>query len=108
MKIPFGEWLPDLGDQNNPGATEAKNVLVSPDGYRPLMSLSISSDALDSTCIGAIAALANDGTIYNYAGSTNSLYELVSGVWTSRLNAYYTAVPSTLDLDGSIADYTAS
>ena len=26
MQVPFGEWLPDLPDHLNPGATQAKNV----------------------------------------------------------------------------------
>jgi hypothetical protein len=27
MMIPFGEYLPDLPDLNNPGSTVAKNVV---------------------------------------------------------------------------------
>jgi hypothetical protein len=32
IKIPFGEWLPDLPDYQNPGVTVAKNVI--PAGYK--------------------------------------------------------------------------
>lgn len=104
MRLLFAEWLPDLADQDNPGATEALNVIPSIDGYRPFMSLSPISDAIDSVCLGGISAVARDGTIYNYAGSTDSLYELRSGLWVARLNHYYNATPGTLNLAGATAD----
>lgn len=104
MKIGFGEWMPDVADQGNP-AVEAKNVIPSPDGYRPLLALATSSDALDSVCIGAISVQASNGTIYSYAGSTNNLYELRSGVWTNRLNYYFTSQVGSLKLSGSTPNY---
>jgi len=108
MRLNFGEWLPDLADQGNPGAIEAKNVIPSADGYRPLLSLTTTTDALDSVCIGGISARASNGTIYNYAGSTNSLWELRSGVWTARLNHYYESQVSALALAGIAADVVFS
>jgi hypothetical protein len=44
--IPFGEWLPDLADQGNPGSTEAKNVAPSIDGYRQLPSVNVATNAV--------------------------------------------------------------
>jgi hypothetical protein len=34
--LPFGEWLPDLGENENPGLVEAKNVIARPGGYEAL------------------------------------------------------------------------
>jgi hypothetical protein len=99
-RLSFTEWLPDLADQENPGSTEALNVIPSPDGFRPLLSLTTITDALDSVCIGGISVISNTGTIYNYAGSTNSLYELRNGFWINRLNHFYTATPGALSLTG--------
>lgn len=82
--IPFGEWLPDLADQNNPGSTEAKNVTPSIDGFRQLPSLNAASSAVNAYVRGAIAAQANDANVYNYAGTGSKLYELVGQTWTDR------------------------
>ena len=104
MKLIFGEWLPDLAPQNNPGATEAKNVIPSIDGYRPFGSLQISSTALDSESLGGISVKASDGAIYNYTGSRYALWELVGTTWTRRSTGgviHYEATPGTLKLTGS-------
>lgn len=37
--LPFGEWLPDLGENENPGLVEAKNVIASAEGYEPIKNL---------------------------------------------------------------------
>lgn len=51
IPLPFGEWLPDLGENENPGLVEAKNVIARPGGYAPVadfdetgFTLSISGD----------------------------------------------------------------
>ncbi len=33
--IPFGDWMPDLPDLYNPGATVARNVFPAERSYRP-------------------------------------------------------------------------
>lgn len=35
IPVPFGEWLPDQADYENPGLVEAKNVIPTPKGYAP-------------------------------------------------------------------------
>ena len=48
MQVPFGEWLPDLPNHFNPGATEAKNVFPAVNSYRPFNDIAVtSSNALD-------------------------------------------------------------
>jgi hypothetical protein len=44
MPVSFGEWLPDLPDFQNPGATEAKNVYADALGYNPFQDLSVDTD----------------------------------------------------------------
>lgn len=39
--LSFGEWLPDLPDFQNPGATEAKNVIPDVNGYRPFPDFTV-------------------------------------------------------------------
>ena len=43
MQLPFGEWLPDLPDHVNPGATQAKNVFPAVNSYRPFKGISVTS-----------------------------------------------------------------
>jgi hypothetical protein len=40
MQIPFGEWLPDQPEYNNPGANTANNVYFAASSYKrfPLIS----------------------------------------------------------------------
>lgn len=88
MAIPFAEWLPDFADRDNPGATEAKNVVPTVDGYDELKQLSTSSTALDSACIGGFSAIARDGSIHNFAGSTTGLFRLISDTWTTVVGGF--------------------
>lgn len=87
MKIPFGEWLPDLASTGNPGALVANNVIPAADGYRPFYRLSSQTNALTAYARGAIAVRGSDGNTYNYAGDATKLYSLSSATWSdvSRL-----------------------
>ena len=82
MTLPFGEWLPDLAAKGNPGATEAKNVIPSVDGYVQFQSLLQQSTALNTACLGAVSLKSSAGVSYNYAGTGTKLYELSSQTWT--------------------------
>ena len=39
MQIPFGEWLPDQPEHNNPGANVANNVYFARQSYKRFPSL---------------------------------------------------------------------
>jgi hypothetical protein len=83
MIIEFGEYLPDLPDFNNPGATEAKNVIPDGVSYKEMPSLTVYSDALNDTCRGAIAGRnASSGDSANFAGDETKLYLLASAAWS--------------------------
>lgn len=93
--IPFGEWLPDLPEHENPGALIARNVIPQLKSYRSLNSPASFSNALADVCLGTFWAQASDGTIFNFAGDETSLYRLASGItWTdiSGASAPYSAV----------------
>jgi hypothetical protein len=49
LKALFGEWLPDLPDLDNPGLTEANNVIPSDGGYKPFRPLTSLSDPVPAT-----------------------------------------------------------
>lgn len=93
LKVPFGEYLPDLPAFENPGATVANNVIPEATGYRPLPTQSvISSDAMDARCRGAIAAKDKSGAIYSYVGNASKLYVYSSSAHTdkSKVGGYTT------------------
>jgi hypothetical protein len=83
MIVPFGEWLPDLPKFNNPGATEAKNVVPGAGNYLPFQSSVIYSlNALNDRCQGAISTKDRTGVVYNFAGDRTKLYLLQSSSFT--------------------------
>ena len=88
--IPIGEWLPDLPEYQNPGATTAKNVLPSGASYEQFPGLSVYSSALTARCQGAAFAKDADGNTFNFAGDATKLYRLASGTWSdvSKVGGY--------------------
>jgi hypothetical protein len=79
--IPFGEWLPDQGDWNNPGVTVAKNVLPHPQGFEPFPAEVETSNALTGYCRGAISGADKDGAQFVLAGDETKLNELSDTSW---------------------------
>ncbi len=88
--IPFGEYLPDLPDLANPGATVAKNVIPHANSYLPLKALSTNSDALTAFCRGAYAATDKALVVYNFAGDATKLYSLASQTHSDVSSTTYT------------------
>lgn len=83
MIVPFGEWLPDMPSFNNPGATEAKNVVAGAASYLPFQgSVIYSLNALDDRCQGAISTKDKTGITYNFAGDTHKLYLMQASEFT--------------------------
>lgn len=74
--IPFGEWLPDQGTLNNPGATVADNVFSAAESYLPLSSLGAFSDAAADRVRGGIFIKNNTETVYGYVGTDDELYQV--------------------------------
>lgn len=88
--IPFAGLLADLPDLGNPGMTQADNCVWSDGTYKPLLSLSVSGDALTARCQGAFAGRDADGNTVLYAGDATKLYQRAGSSWTDKSGATYT------------------
>ncbi len=80
--IPVGEWRPDLPALDNPGSTEAKNVIPAANSYRPFPSLVQYSNALPARAQGAFGCKDGAGIGANFAGTATRLYKLNGISWT--------------------------
>lgn len=79
--IPFGDWLPDQSDLNNPGATVAQNVIPAARGYRPFFGLSEVSAAADNRIRGIYATKNNANTVSIFVGDQGKLYLMNNGTF---------------------------
>lgn len=86
-KVVFGEWLPDLPEYDNPGLTEAKNVIPTSASYVPYLPLSTMGDALSARPQGAISVLDSTGNSLLYAGTATDLYQRAGTGWTDKSTA---------------------
>lgn len=81
--IYFKEWMPDQPDLNNPGLTDAHNVLPVDDTYRSFMPLVASGNTLSSRPLGAIETYQPASNIrYIYAGQTQTIMRQLVGLGT--------------------------
>lgn len=79
--IPFGEWLPDRPELNNPGSLTAKNCIPYADHYRPFSAPAVITGALASRAMGSVIARDSAGVGYVFAGDAAKLYKLASGTF---------------------------
>lgn len=78
VRIPFGQYAPDLPPFGNQGVAALKNVIPHAGGYRPLSSLQTYSSALDDRCQGAFFTKDDSGNVNGFAGDASKLYRLTS------------------------------
>ena len=90
MDVRFGEFLPDLSELGNPGATHAQNVIPHQGTYRPFPTLAIDSNALTARARGAIAVQDKTSTVVMFAGDATKLYRYAGGTWSDKSGATYT------------------
>ena len=84
VKVPLGDWLPDLPEFGNPGGLTATNVIPKPLSYGPFASLEAQTNALSSQCFGADVFTDEAGNVFVYAGDASALYEAVSNTFTDE------------------------
>ena len=85
MQIPFGEWLPDQPEHNNPGANVANNVYYALNSYKRFPSLvNYSSNTTTKDSRGAGSFRDNANTVFNFVATQDTLYELTGGAFTER------------------------
>jgi hypothetical protein len=90
--IPFGEWMPDMGDFSAGGALLVKNCIPYGDKYKPFFDISEISVALPTGCKGAYAYRDAAGVVTIFAGTKTKLYMLDGTTWSdvTRLSGDYT------------------
>src|SRR6266568_7912909 len=99
--LPFGEWLPDQPDYDNPGSRTITNVVpTTKQSYGPMPSPSVYSSALTARCQGCYAFLDAAQAVHIFAGDATKLYQLTAGsapafsnISRSSGGAYTTASP---------------
>src|SRR5262245_16870965 len=86
-KIPvtFGEWRPDVALLDNQFASEAENVTVGLNSYKPFAGLErIATAALPGRVCGLTAARTSAGLTWKiYAGTADALYVFGFNGWTN-------------------------
>lgn len=92
MIVDFGEYLPDLPDISNPGATVAKNCLPFKTSYKQFPSATNYSNALTARAQGTFSCKDKDGNAYNFAGDASKLYQLSDQTYSevSKVGGYST------------------
>ena len=86
MQIPFGEWLPDQPEHGMKGANVATNVYHALGSYKRFPSLVSYSGTSTTTkdAKGAGSFRDNSNAVFNFVATRTNLYQLASGVFTSR------------------------
>lgn len=84
MRIPFGEWTPDLPTIGHGQLRKAMNVIArNRISYDPFRDLAPSFTALPAMCRGVAAVRQQDGEIRMFSGTSAALYTTLSGPdWT--------------------------
>lgn len=93
IAVKFGPWLPDLPDYENPGSTEALNVLPrTENSYGPLAGLSAATGAMTNRPQGAGAFRDSDGNVHTFAADASDLFKLDGTTWDeiSKTTGAYT------------------
>lgn len=83
MFIPFGEYLPDQGNYNNPGTPYLTGCLPEANGYTACQSpVTLSTNAIDAYPQGAFSAVDSGGTSYTFVGNASKIYLLSSSAFS--------------------------
>lgn len=78
-EVPFGAFLPDFPDYQNPGCTRAHNVVPSSGGYNPLKGAGNTSGNTSGTCRGAKLLFRSTGDAITVGGGDDKLWLDISG-----------------------------
>ena len=96
MKIPLGEFAPDVAELDSGALAVAKNAYPIANGYIPMKSLSAYSAALATATPKGLFLAYNiaNSTYEQWAATTTKIYQLGGTTWTDRSGAKTFAVPS--------------
>ena len=89
VDVPFGEWLPDLAELNNPGAVEALNVLPVDGAYGPFPGHVAIGAPLGDVVRGAYGVVQPNDTTQIYAATLNGLFTRIgtNSAWSQIYSA---------------------
>lgn len=95
--IPFGPWLPDQPDFQNPGSSTMLNVIPkTANSYGPAPAMSAVTGALTARAQGGIYVRDKAAAVWGFAGDVSKLYKNVSGstAWADikKVGGYTTGV----------------
>lgn len=79
--IPFGQWVPDMGDYNAGGALVVQNCVPYGEKYKPFEQTEEVGDALPTGCRGAFSYRDAAGTVTVFAGTATKLYKRSGTSW---------------------------
>lgn len=86
-KFRFGEWLPDQADLDNPGVTEASNVLWSGGSYLPYNPiLPMGVQVLGGTAVAAVKGRASPQNVTFVASTDGVSSNFISGAIDDSFN----------------------
>jgi hypothetical protein len=85
--LPFGEWMPDLGNFNHAGALTIENCIPQKDRYIPFNEFQNFSAALAAGCKGAFAYRDASGTVTVFAATKTKIYKLSGTAWSDVTRA---------------------
>lgn len=88
MKIPYGEWLPDI--QKLDGGIDLVNAIPGIVGYRSARNLDTGGPGLTSACKGVLSIVDESGSPILYAGDSTKLYRKPSTFFedSSKVGGY--------------------
>lgn len=91
VEVPFGEWLPDMPELDNPGAIEALNVIPSEGGYVPFQQLSpLAGLVLPEKAVSGIRLFDRSDAATLYAGTLEGVYMKQAASMLQVYDAPYT------------------
>lgn len=96
-QVDFGLWAPDAAEIGPAHLRNAEGCLAAGDHYRPIKSLSVTTNALGARCRGAFPVRDIDNAAHMFAGGSTKLYKLIAGTWTdySKVGSYTAATTTT-------------
>jgi hypothetical protein len=89
-RLKFGEWLPDLPEQDNPGSPLVQNALWVNGAYVPAPGFSALGTSIGARCQGAYAATDANADTHVYVGTAAQLLEYTGTAFADRSGAGYT------------------
>lgn len=88
VPLNFGEWLPDIQTLNNPGSTQALNVIPNEMGYVPFKDIvPLAGLALPAECKGAIMLKDRKTNARLYAATKDKLFVRTGAAFTELWTA---------------------